>query len=132
MKLVVKTLAENHFEGTVDSIQLPLLDGQAGVLTKHCKMTSLLGDGLLIYRIGGLLYYFLIHKGVVQINHDDICVLAEEVFTKEQLNKREITQELEQASHDLSKRDYSRYAESMLREIVCRCKVQLSILEKRF
>ena len=132
MYLVIKTLAENHFEGTVDSVKLPLLDGQAGALTKHCEMTALLGDGLLSYRVRGVPYYFLIHKGVAQIDNNDVSVLAEEVLTRDLLNKKEITQELEQASEDLLNKNYSHYSKSMLDETVRRCKIKLSILDKSF
>jgi F-type H+-transporting ATPase subunit epsilon len=65
------------YSDTVDSVQLPGVEGELGVLPHHAPLVSMLGVGELRIRKGGAEESFAIVGGFLQVRPDKVVVMAE-------------------------------------------------------
>jgi F-type H+-transporting ATPase subunit epsilon len=65
------------YSETVDSVQLPGVEGELGVLPHHAPLVSMLGVGELRIRKGGAEESFAIVGGFLQVRPDRVVVMAE-------------------------------------------------------
>ncbi len=65
------------YSDTVDSVVLPGIDGELGVLPHHAPLVSMLGVGELRIRKGGAEESFAIVGGFLQVRPDRVVVMAE-------------------------------------------------------
>jgi F-type H+-transporting ATPase subunit epsilon len=65
------------FSEEVDSVQVPGIDGELGILPHHTPLLSALGVGELRIRRGGVDESFAIVGGFVQVRPDKVVVMAE-------------------------------------------------------
>ena len=76
-KLNIITPEKEVFEGTVESVQCPGLDGLFGILSSHAPMVSALGDGALTYVIEGKEEEIKISGGFLEVSNDVCSVMAD-------------------------------------------------------
>ena len=93
------------YSDTVDSVQLPGIEGELGVLPHHAPLVSMLGVGELRIRKGGSEESFAIVGGFLQVRPDKVVVMAETAdmaseidLEKAQQARREAEQALEGAA----------------------------------
>ncbi len=91
----------------VDSVQLPGIEGELGVLPHHAPLVSMLGVGELRIRKGGAEESFAIAGGFLQVRPDRVVVMAETAdmaseidLEKAQQARREAERALEGAATD--------------------------------
>ena len=65
------------FSETVDSVVVPGIEGELGILPHHAPLLSMLGLGELRIRRGGTEESFAIVGGFVQVRPDKVVVMAE-------------------------------------------------------
>jgi len=65
------------YSDTVDSVQLPGVEGELGVLPHHTPLVSMLGLGELRIRKDGEIETFAIAGGFLQVRPDKVVVMAE-------------------------------------------------------
>jgi F-type H+-transporting ATPase subunit epsilon len=65
------------YSDTVDSVQLPGVEGELGVLPHHTPLVSMLGLGELRIRKDGEVETFAIAGGFLQVRPDKVVVMAE-------------------------------------------------------
>jgi len=65
------------YSDTVDSVQLPGVEGELGVLPHHAPLVSMLGVGELRIRKAGAEESFAIAGGFLQVRPDRVVVMAE-------------------------------------------------------
>jgi F-type H+-transporting ATPase subunit epsilon len=75
--LHVVTPERQLLQETVDSLQLPGLDGYFGILPGHAPMITALGYGELTYQQGKELRHLTIMGGYAEVLGDKVTVLAE-------------------------------------------------------
>lgn len=80
MKLDIISPERNLYTGDVDLVQFPGADGYFEVLKDHAPMIALLGKGnVKLIEVGSNKEQFIeIAGGVVELNNNEITVLAEE------------------------------------------------------
>jgi F-type H+-transporting ATPase subunit epsilon len=61
----------------VDSVQVPGIEGELGILPHHAPLVSMLGVGELRIRRGGVEESFAIFGGFLQVRPDKVVVMAE-------------------------------------------------------
>jgi len=77
MKLEIVTPERLAFSDTVDSVVVPGIEGELGILPHHAPLLSTLGVGELRIRRGGSEESFAIVGGFVQVRPDKVVVMAE-------------------------------------------------------
>ena len=65
------------FSEEVDSVQVPGIEGELGILPHHAPLVSLLGTGELRIRKGGQEELFAVAGGFLQVRPDKVVVMAE-------------------------------------------------------
>ena len=95
------------YSDTVDSVQLPGIEGELGILPHHAPLVSMLGVGELRIRKGGAEESFAIAGGFLQVRPDRVVVMAETAdmaseidLEKAQQARREAERALEGAATD--------------------------------
>jgi F-type H+-transporting ATPase subunit epsilon len=72
------------FEGDVDRVEVPGLDGELGILPGHTELISLLKPvGLLTYHVGATTGQISVDGGFVEVGPDRVVVLANKAETSE-------------------------------------------------
>ena len=71
-QLNIITPEKKVFEGTVESVKCPGLDGLFGILSGHAPMVSALGDGKLVYTSAGKETVVKVSGGFLEVK-DDVC-----------------------------------------------------------
>ena len=77
IQLEIVTPERLAYSDTVDSVQLPGVEGELGVLPGHAPLVSMLGVGELRIRKGGTEESFAIVGGFLQVRPDKVVVMAE-------------------------------------------------------
>ncbi len=77
LTLEIVTPEKLAYEDEVDSVVLPGVEGEIGVLPHHAPLVSMLGVGELRIRKGGSEESFAIVGGFLQVRPDKVVVMAE-------------------------------------------------------
>ena len=77
IQLEIVTPERLVYEDEVDSVNLPGIEGELGILPHHAPLLSILGVGELRIRKGGAEESFAIVGGFVQVRPDKVVVMAE-------------------------------------------------------
>jgi len=107
LQLEIVTPERLAFSDQVDSVQLPGIEGELGVLPHHAPLVSILGVGELLIRKGGHEESFAIVGGFVQVRPDKVVVMAEDADMASEIDlekaheaKREAEKALESGYHE--------------------------------
>lgn len=85
--LEVVTPERRVFTAEVDSVEVPGLDGELGILSGHAKLFSQLKPaGLLTYQIGDEKGEMAISDGFVEVTPDRVTVLADRAARPEDID----------------------------------------------
>jgi F-type H+-transporting ATPase subunit epsilon len=76
LQVIIVTPEATALDQSAESVSLPLIDGEAGVLAGHAPMVGRLGPGELRVVDGGSQSNFYIDGGTVQIKDDVVSVLT--------------------------------------------------------
>ena len=95
-------------EADVESVQIPGLEGELGILPGHARLISQLRpSGLLTYVAGGTAKQLVISEGFVEVTPTNVNVLAETAEQPDEINvtraiaaKERAEREIAQASSD--------------------------------
>ena len=94
---IVVTPAETALETEVNSISLPLFDGDKGVMADHAPMIGRLGSGELKLQGSEGASRFYIEGGFVQVLDNTVSILTNRVIGVEDLDSNTIQQKLSDA-----------------------------------
>jgi len=107
LQLEIVTPERLAYSDQVDSVQLPGIEGELGVLPHHAPLVSILGLGELLIRKGGQEESFAIVGGFLQVRPDKVVVMAEDAdmaseidLEKAQEARREAEKALETGYHE--------------------------------
>ena len=75
IQLVIVTPETTIFDQAVDSVVLPLIDGESGIYPDHAAMIGRLGPGELRAKVGSSTERFYVDGGFVQIENNTVTVL---------------------------------------------------------
>ena len=77
MTVEIITPEKNLFAGEAESLIVPALDGEMGILNHHAPIISALKAGNVKLRTNGKEEIFEINGGVLEVNSNKVIVLAE-------------------------------------------------------
>jgi F-type H+-transporting ATPase subunit epsilon len=94
---IVVTPEETAVEAVVESVVVPLIDGEMGILPNHAAMIGRLGAGELRLRTGDQLERFFLEGGFIQVADNTVSVLTGRAIPVEQLDATATEGQLESA-----------------------------------
>jgi F-type H+-transporting ATPase subunit epsilon len=86
IELEVATPERQLVRETVTDVQIPGKDGYLGILPGHAALLGLLGTGPLAYSVGGRKRYLAIQGGFVEVQPDQVRVLADVAERAEEID----------------------------------------------
>jgi F-type H+-transporting ATPase subunit epsilon len=98
IRLEVVTPERKVFDEDVDSVEVPGLDGELGILPGHTELVSMLKPaGLLTYHKGDQKGQMVISGGYVEVGPKLVTVLADSAATPEEIDLTQVIAERERA-----------------------------------
>ncbi len=94
---IVVTPEETAVEAVVESVVVPLIDGEMGILPNYAAMIGRLGAGELRLRTGDQLERFFLEGGFIQVADNTVSVLTGRAIPVEQLDAAAAEGQLESA-----------------------------------
>jgi F-type H+-transporting ATPase subunit epsilon len=101
LQLDVITPERRLLSEQVDSVTVPGLNGELGILPGHTPLISALQTGLLSYAQGGATRRLLVSGGFVEVNADRVSVLADMAEFPEEVNAQAARAERDDAERRL-------------------------------
>jgi F-type H+-transporting ATPase subunit epsilon len=98
IRLEVVTPERKVFDEDVDSVEVPGLDGELGILPGHTELVSMLKPaGLLTYHKGDQKGQMVVSGGYVEVGPKLVTVLADSASTPEEIDLTQVIAERERA-----------------------------------
>ena len=102
LQLDIITPERNVLSATVDSVNVPGLGGELGILPGHTPMISQLQTGVLSYSQGGAAKRLHVSGGFVEVRDDRVAVLADVAERPEEIDAARARLAREHAEKTLS------------------------------
>ena len=88
--------------GAVDSVLLPGMEGEMGILPQHAPLVSTLKPGELHYTVGGKTYELAIGEGLVEVTQTHVRVLTDLAVGAEHIDEKAVEDALARAQKSLA------------------------------
>lgn len=75
-RMKIATPESSVFDGPIESLMAPGVDGSFGVLAHHAPMIAAIRDGVLKASVAGEDVFFAVGKGVLEVTGDLVLVLT--------------------------------------------------------
>ncbi len=84
--LEIVTPEKKAYSGAADSVVLPTVEGEMGVLPGHIPILTMLNPGELVVSTNGKIEFLAVDKGFAQIYGDKVSVLTESAINIDEIN----------------------------------------------
>ena len=102
LKLEIVTPERRVVDEVVESVTIPTLSGEAGILPQHAPLVSALKPGIISYTNKGNTERLVVGGGFAEVNSDKISVLANLAETAAEINVEQARAEREEAEKALA------------------------------
>lgn len=101
----------SFYEGPCESLIVPTIQGQYGILAHHSNMISAIEPGMLMYRIPGEeMRYAAVSSGMVKVENNEVLVLVDSVERPEEIDEKRARRRADEAKEALlQKRSMQEY-----------------------
>lgn len=101
LQLKMVTPAKTIFEQEVDRVTLPTEQGQITILPEHMAVVSILQPGEIIVKSGGEEFPLTVFGGVVEMNENQLIILADTAEQPSDIDIAEAQKEAERLAAEL-------------------------------
>ncbi len=101
LTLEIVTPEARVYSDTIDTVVIPTLEGEIGILPGHIPLLTQVEHGELRVTKGGVETYVAIGKGFAQIEGDVVSVLAEQAITAAKIDEGVVEAALKRAEEDV-------------------------------
>lgn len=132
LTLEIVTPEARVYSDTIDTVVIPTVDGEIGVLPGHIPLLAQVDHGELRVTKNGVTTYLAVGKGFAEISNDKVSVLAESAVDEEKIDEHAVEQAQKRAEEALAGRTDLDPAEVERLEGVVRFSVaQLGVKRRR-
>jgi F-type H+-transporting ATPase subunit epsilon len=97
LTLEIVTPEARVYSDTIDSVVIPTIEGEIGVLPGHIPLLTQVADGELRVSKGSATSYLAIGGGFAQIDGDKVSVLAERAISEELIDEKAVEEAMKRA-----------------------------------
>lgn len=101
LTLEIVTPEAKVYSDTIDSVVIPTLVGEIGILPGHIPLLTQIADGELRVTKGGNTELLAIGGGFAEIEGDQVRVLAERAITEDDIDEKAVEEALKRAQKEL-------------------------------
>jgi len=88
LTLEIVTPEARVYSDTIDTVVIPTVDGEIGILPGHIPLLTQVEHGELRVTKGSAVSFLAVGGGFVQISGDKVSVLAEQAITEEKIDEK--------------------------------------------
>ena len=132
LTLEIVTPEAKVYTDTIDSVVVPTVEGEIGVLPGHIPLLTQVAHGELRVTKGGTIQWLAIGGGFAQIDGDRVRVLAEHAITEEKIDENTVEAAMKRAQDELkAAKDMDPQQYEHLQSLVRYAGVQLAVKRRR-
>jgi F-type H+-transporting ATPase subunit epsilon len=132
LTLEIVTPEDRVYSDTVDTVVIPTLEGEIGILPGHIPLLTQVADGELRVTKGTVTQDLVVGAGFAQIDGDHVKILAEFAINENQIDENDAELAIRRAEETLKSREKMDPAEVERLEAIMRFSVaQLGVKRKR-
>ncbi len=102
LNLEIVTPEKKVLSEAVDSVNVPTMTGEVGILANHAPLISSLKPGILSYTKGGATEKMVVSGGFIEVSADNVSVLADIAETSSEINVEAAKTERDAAEKELN------------------------------
>lgn len=132
LTLEIVTPENRVYSDTVDTVVIPTVEGEIGVLAGHIPLLTQVDHGELMVTKGNITELLAISGGFAQISGDKVSILAEHACSEEGIDENAVEEAMKRAEKELeSAKDIDPNQFEHLQNLVRFSGVQLAIKRRR-
>ncbi len=102
LTLEIVTPEARVYSETIDTVVIPTVDGEIGILPGHIPLLTQVEHGELQATKGGQTQMLAVGRGFAQIDGNRISILAEHAITEEQIDEKAVEEAMKRAEQELA------------------------------
>ncbi|MDB6113943.1 MAG: atpC [Lacunisphaera sp.] len=132
LTLEIVTPEAKVYSDTIDSVVVPTVEGEIGVLPGHIPLLTQVEHGELRVTKGNTTQWLAVGGGFAQIDGDRVRVLAEHAITEEKIDEHAVEAAMKRAEEELkAAKDMDPQQYEHLQSLVRYAGVQLAVKRRR-
>ena len=97
LTLEIVTPEARVFSDTIDTVVIPTVDGEIGILPGHIPLLTQVQDGELRVTKGNVVSFLAVGGGFAQVSGDKVSILAERAITEEKIDEKAVENAMQRA-----------------------------------
>jgi F-type H+-transporting ATPase subunit epsilon len=131
LTLEIVTPEDRVYSDTVDTVVIPTVEGEIGILPGHIPLVTQVGAGELRATKGGVTKLLVVGGGFAQVTGEKVSVLADSAINEEKIDEHAVEDAMKRAEDALKARDSMVAAEVERLEGIVRFSVAQLMVKKR-
>lgn len=132
LTLEIVTPENRVYSDTVDTVVIPTVEGEIGVLPGHIPLLTQVDHGELLVTKGNSTQRLAVSGGFAQISGDKVSVLAEHACSEEGIDENSVEEAMKRAEKEMEEaKDIDPHQFEHLQSLVRFSGVQLAIKRRR-
>ena len=101
LTLEIVTPEARVYSDTIETVVIPTVDGEIGILPGHIPLLTQVADGELCVTKDGKQHYIAVGSGFAQVEGDKVSILAERAINEEKIDEAAVEDALKRAEAQL-------------------------------
>lgn len=97
LTLEIVTPEARVFSDTIDTVVIPTVDGEIGILPGHIPLLTQVQDGELRVTKGTVVSFLAVGGGFAQVSGDKVSILAERAITEDKIDENAVENAMQRA-----------------------------------
>ena len=132
LTLEIVTPESKVYSDTIDSVVVPTVEGEIGILPGHIPLLTQVESGELRVTKGNVTVSLVVGSGFAQIDGDNVRVLAENAIKEEKIDEHAVEAAMKRAEQELKEaKDMDPQQYEHLQSLVRYSGVQLAVKRRR-
>lgn len=131
LTLEIVTPEARVYSDTVDTVVIPTVEGEIGILPGHIPLVTQVGSGELRATKGGVTQLLVVGGGFAQVTGEKVSILADSAINEEKIDEHAVEDAMKRAEEALKSKDSMAAAEIERLEGVVRFSVAQLLVKKR-
>ena len=102
LTLEIVTPEARVYSDTIDTVVIPTVEGEVGILPGHIPLLTQVEDGELRVTKGGVTQFLAVSGGFAEVEADTVRVLAEHAISEEKIDEKAVEDALKRAQEQLA------------------------------
>jgi F-type H+-transporting ATPase subunit epsilon len=132
LTLEIVTPEASVYSDTIDSVVIPTVEGEVGILPGHIALLTQIAEGELRVTKNGVTEWLAIGGGFAEVEGDRVHVLAERAMTEAKIDEQAVEAAIKRAEQELKDaKDIDPQQYEHLQSLVRYAGVQLAVKRRR-